>query len=109
MVPSNSVTAQTGEPPPMAHRARAFLPPLIRMLIQPVRRMARRLQLLIPGMTKRATIRRVDLAVADQTIGHLREERLAHHIRLIDTPMARETGIARVQLLPNPLRIRQIL
>ena len=73
------------------------------------RMVIRRLEIRPLGiMTLCTTERRVDLVVAHQTVGHLRHVGVGHMLRGIDSPMARQAGVRRIEMSPDVTRIRQV-
>ena len=71
------------------------------MCIQKTSDMAHRFQLHAVGMTERTTIRRINLVVANQAIGHLRHVSLTHRIRLLKPAMTSQARIRGIQQRPD--------
>ena len=104
------MASQTVEFPPVAYRAAGLVETQLaaRVRVQKIGRMAGRFQVGALGVAEFATVRRIDLAVAHQAIGHLRHVGVGYMIRRIDSPMARQAGVRGIEITPNVVRIRQI-
>jgi len=101
------VTTEASKLAPVTNRARLHIQArlLVGMRVQKTRHMAGWFQLGSLGMTERATIRRINLVVANQAIGHLRHVGLTHRIRLLKPAMTSHARIRGIQQRPDLGRI----
>src|SRR5258708_5449749 len=104
------MTPETRELPPVTHRAGLQVELRVRAAVgvQKIRRMVRGLQLRSFDVTEPAANRRVDLVVADETIGHRQERRLRRTVGIVDAVMARQTRIVGVEAAAQIAGRRQI-
>jgi hypothetical protein len=79
------------------------------MGLQKLRRMVRRPQFGAGAVALLATERQLDLAVANQTIGHLRQVGAAHGVGSVNAAMAGEAGVGAVQLGAPVARLGKVL
>ncbi len=78
------------------------------MRIVKFHRVASGLQCRSLGMAEFATERSVDLVMADQAIGHLREIRFRQRSGLLHAPMAGRAGVRAIEMAPDVTRRREI-
>ena len=74
------------------------------MRVKKIGRVVRGLQIHALGMAEFAAVGRIDLVVADQTIGHPRERRRAHRVGFFETPVARRARIRTIEMRADVAR-----
>src|SRR5262245_545116 len=104
------MASQTCELPPVAYGAGFLVQPGVLSVvhIEKPRSMIRRLERGSSLVAELATEGRVDLAMTDQAVGHLRQIRFRQSSRLLHSPMARGAWVAAVQMPPDIARRRQV-
>ncbi len=105
------MAAQAAESPSVADRACRLVELGVgtRVGFQKLRGMIGRPQFGIGPMALLATEGQLDLAVADQAIGHLRQVGTAHGVGRLDTAMAGEAEVRAVQLSTQVARLGKVL
>ena len=95
-----SVAAQTGEFPAVADGARRLVEngAFTAVRIEKIGRVVGRLQIHALRVAEFATVRRVNLVVANQTIRHARQGCRSYSVGLFQATMARRAGIRTVQV-----------
>src|SRR5438270_354054 len=104
------MATQAGKFPAVTNRTSCFIQ--IRVLpvmrVDEIRRVVRRLQRRALGMAELATEWRVDLVMADQAVGHLREIGFRERGRLLHPAMTGSAGVDTIQMPPDVSWRREI-